>query len=195
MSDHHEVASIGIDPDAFEAFYREHLNAVQRFVARRVDDPHTAADLTADIFVAVIESADSYNASLGPPRAWLFGIARNVISTEWRGRARGASATAKLGGRRVLQSDALERALERIDAEESARELYGRIQRLEPNLRAVLELVALDELTVADAASILRITPAPPECASTGLAAKCSTCPLLPQRRQEENDDHGPRLV
>ncbi|MFZ2013512.1 MAG: sigma-70 family RNA polymerase sigma factor [Nocardioides sp.] len=159
MSDHHEVASIGIDPDAFEAFYREHLNAVQRFVARRVDDPHTAADLTADIFVAVIESADSYNASLGPPRAWLFGIARNVISTEWRGRARGASATAKLGGRRVLQSDALERALERIDAEESARELYGRIQRLEPNLRAVLELVALDELTVADAASILRITP------------------------------------
>lgn len=159
MSDDQDVGSIGIDPDAFEVFYREHLGAVQRFVARRVNDPHTAADLTADIFVAVIESADSYTPSLGPPRAWLFGIARNVISREWRGRARGASATARLGGRRVLQPDPLERALERIDAEASARELYGRIQLLEPNLRAVLELVALDQLTVADAASILRISP------------------------------------
>ena len=159
MTDHQDVGSIGIDADALEVFYREHLDAVQRFVARRVNDPHTAADLTADIFVAVIESADSYTPSLGPPRAWLFGIARNVISTEWRGRTRGASATAKLGGRRVLQPDALERALERIDAEETARELYGRIQLLEPSLRAVLELVALDQLTVTDAASILHISP------------------------------------
>ena len=34
------LTSIGRDPDAFEAFYRDHLEAVQRFVARRVSDPH-----------------------------------------------------------------------------------------------------------------------------------------------------------
>jgi DNA-directed RNA polymerase specialized sigma24 family protein len=48
---------IATDPDAFERFYREHVEAVQRFVARRVDDPYLAADLTADVFVAAIESA------------------------------------------------------------------------------------------------------------------------------------------
>ena len=159
VSDHRGLSSIGSDPDAFELFYRDHLDAVQRFVARRVDDPHTAADLTADIFLAVIESADSYSVDHGSPRGWIFGIARNTISMEWRRRARGANAVERLKGRRALQPDALERAVERIEAEQPARELYERIQLLEPNLRAVLELVALDQLTVADVASILQISP------------------------------------
>ena len=46
-----DLRRIGTDPDSFEAFYREHVEAVQRFVARRVRDPERAADLTADIFL------------------------------------------------------------------------------------------------------------------------------------------------
>jgi hypothetical protein len=38
-------ARIAHDPDAFASFYREHVTAVTRFVARRVADPHTVADL------------------------------------------------------------------------------------------------------------------------------------------------------
>jgi len=33
------------DPAAFEAFYRAHVVAVERFIVRRVTDPHRAADL------------------------------------------------------------------------------------------------------------------------------------------------------
>ncbi len=33
-----QLARIGRDPDEFDAFYREHIEAVQRFVARRVSD-------------------------------------------------------------------------------------------------------------------------------------------------------------
>ena len=43
-----QLTAIATDPEALEAFYREHVEAVQRFVARRVSDPHLAADLTAD---------------------------------------------------------------------------------------------------------------------------------------------------
>ena len=46
-----DVGSIATDPDAFEVFYREHLETVQRFVARRVADPQLAADLTAEVFL------------------------------------------------------------------------------------------------------------------------------------------------
>lgn len=159
MNEHQGVGSIGTDADAFERFYREHLEAVERFVVRRVDDPHTAADLTADIFLAVIESADTYSCDLGPPRAWVFGIARNLVSMELRRRTRRASATDRLEGRRVLEPDAFERAVERIDAAQEARRLYERIQRLSPNLRAVLELVALDQLSLTDAAAVLQISP------------------------------------
>jgi RNA polymerase sigma-70 factor, ECF subfamily len=38
-----DVAQIASDPVAFEGFYLRHVDAVQRFVVRRVDDPHLAA--------------------------------------------------------------------------------------------------------------------------------------------------------
>jgi hypothetical protein len=40
------LAKIAEDPDVFEAFYREHVEAVQRFIGRRMQDPYRAADLT-----------------------------------------------------------------------------------------------------------------------------------------------------
>jgi RNA polymerase sigma factor (sigma-70 family) len=83
-----DISDIGRDPDAFEAFYRQHLPWVRRFVARRVDDPHTAADLTADIFLAVIDSAARYDPSAGSATAWLAGIARHVVADHVRRRAR-----------------------------------------------------------------------------------------------------------
>jgi RNA polymerase sigma-70 factor (ECF subfamily) len=149
----------GTDPDLFERFYREHVEAVERFVARRVEDPHASADLTADIFVAVIQASETYRPELGPPRAWLFGIARNVVSLKLRDRTRQSEALQRFGAQRVLQPDAIERALERIDAAAEARELRERILALPPRLRAVLELVVVDDLSVNDAASALHINP------------------------------------
>jgi hypothetical protein len=41
-----------------------------------------AADLTADVFLAVIESAAGYPPVRGSQIGWLFGVARNVIADE-----------------------------------------------------------------------------------------------------------------
>lgn len=153
------ITDIGADPDAFEAFYREHLEAVQRFVARRVSDPHLAADLTADVFLAVIDSAAGYRPALGTPRAWLFGIARNVLAMHVRRTVREAHAVARLQSRRVLAPDAIQRITERIDAERAARDLLAGLGDLEEGQRAVVELVAVDGLSPAEAAAALGITP------------------------------------
>ncbi|MEV0390991.1 sigma factor-like helix-turn-helix DNA-binding protein [Nonomuraea sp. NPDC050643] len=51
-------ADIATDPDAFEAFYRRHVDAITSFLARRVADPNTVADLVAEVFVAVLDSDD-----------------------------------------------------------------------------------------------------------------------------------------
>ncbi len=157
MSHSLDVAIVGTDPDAFEAFYREHVEAVQRFVARRVSDPHVAADLTADVFVAVIETAAGYRAESGSPRAWLFGVARNVVSMELRRRRRHAHAVDRLQGRRQLQTDAMARAVERIDAARDARTVLGRLHALSPALLAVFELTVIDGLDIADTAQALGI--------------------------------------
>jgi RNA polymerase sigma-70 factor, ECF subfamily len=150
---------IASDPDALERFYREHVEAVQRFVARRVSDPYLAADLTADIFVAAIESARSYRSSRGAPVAWLFGIARNVVAGEYRRTAGESQAAARIRGRELVGADDLAAMHERIDAERAARSLYRELSRLSAGERAVLELLALDGLTVRDAARALGIAP------------------------------------
>jgi RNA polymerase sigma-70 factor (ECF subfamily) len=152
-------AEIASDQDAFERFYREHVEAVQRFVARRIDDPYLAADLTADVFVAAIESARSYRRSRGEPVAWLFGIARNVVSGEHRRNAKELQAVARVRGRELVDEEDLLALHERIDAEAAARSLYQEMVQLSPGERAVLELVALDGLKVGEAARALGISP------------------------------------
>jgi RNA polymerase sigma-70 factor (ECF subfamily) len=147
------------DPDTFTAFYREHVDAVLRFVTRRVDDPYLAADITAEVFAAVIESAATYRPGRGSATAWLYGIARNHIAGDARRRAREAARRHRLAGRRLLDDDDISRLEERIDADRVVRGLYQRLQQLPDGDRAVLELVAVDGLTVTEAATALKIRP------------------------------------
>ena len=152
-----DVREIGRDPDAFEVFYREHVERVQRFVARRVDDPHLVADLTAEVFLAAIASADRYKPSRGTPTGWLYGVAQNVVSADRRRRVRELRANQRISGRRLLTPDDVTRLEERIDAEASVRALGLAMADLSDGERAVLELVALDGLTPQDAAKVLGI--------------------------------------
>jgi RNA polymerase sigma-70 factor (ECF subfamily) len=141
----------------FERFYREHVEEVQRFVARRVDDPYLAADLTADIFVAVIESAGSYRRNKGEPVAWLYGIAHNVVAGERRRKAKELRAAVRIRGRELLDEDDLAAMHDRIDRESAARDLHRALACLPAGERAVLGLVALDGLSVAEAGRALGI--------------------------------------
>ncbi|MET7709399.1 sigma-70 family RNA polymerase sigma factor [Micromonospora sp. NPDC005413] len=154
-----DISGIGVDPVAFEAFYRQHLEAVGRFVARRVNDPHLAADLTADVFLAVVESAAGYRPDRGSQIGWLFGVARNVIGDERRRAAQRLRVTGRLAGRRDLSTDDIARIEERIDAESAARRTHRALSGLPEGTRALVELVAVDGLTVAEAATVLGMSP------------------------------------
>jgi RNA polymerase sigma-70 factor, ECF subfamily len=156
-----DLGAIDTDPDAFEDFYREHVEAVQRFVARRVPDPHLAADLTAEVFLAAIDSAHTYRPGSGRPIAWLFGVARNVVAAEHRRGARELRARSRLpAAGELVEPDDLAGLCARIDAEAESRRLYQAMDRLSASQRAVLELVALDGLEVSEAARALGIRPA-----------------------------------
>jgi RNA polymerase sigma factor (sigma-70 family) len=155
-----QVRQIACDADAFEAFYREHVLVVGKFVSRRVADPHLAADLTSDIFLAAIDGASGYREDRGTPVAWLHGIARNVVAVEVRRQVRDRRAVSRIAGRRLLDVESQLRIEERIDAERESRALYAAITRLPARDRALLELVAVDGLSVTDAAAALGVKPA-----------------------------------
>ena len=148
---------IGTDPDLFEAFYREQVEDLQRFVARRVGERERAADLTAEIFLAAIDSAHRYRPRLGSPKAWLYGIARVLVANDRRQLGRQRAGEEGLRGSALLDSDDATRIDARIDAAAQSRRLYAAMDDLPEAERAVLELVALDELTVAEAAAAVGV--------------------------------------
>ncbi|MFF7335124.1 RNA polymerase sigma factor [Streptomyces sp. NPDC090306] len=157
MPSEHPPAPPARDPAGFAAFYEQQFDAVLGFVTRRVESPHLAADLTADIFLAALEGAHTYDARRGTPVAWLYGIARNVISTHFRGSVRERQAVARIGGRRLLDEQDVEAIEARIDADRAARRMAAAHAGLSEPLRGVLDLVALDGLTVREAAQALGI--------------------------------------
>lgn len=148
---------IGTDPDLFEAFYREHVEDLQRFVARRVGNRERAADLTAEIFLAAIDSAHHYRPRSGTPKAWLYGIARVLVANDRRRRGRERAREERFRGSALFDEEDAARMDARIDAAAQSRRLYEAMDRLPDAERAVLELVALDELAVAEAAAAVGV--------------------------------------
>lgn len=153
-----QLPSIGTDPELFDAFYSENLENLQHFVARRVGDPERAADLTADIFLAAIESAHRYRPQ-STPRAWLYGIARIVVAEDRRRSAREGVREERLRGSALLDEEEAARIERRIDAAAQSRQLYEAMDCLSEDERAVFELVAIDELSVTEAAAVVDVSP------------------------------------
>ncbi|MER5996931.1 RNA polymerase sigma factor [Nonomuraea angiospora] len=142
---------------AFEAFYLRNFDAMTRFVARRVADPHAVADVTAEIFLAALHSRHTYRPGRGSETGWLYGVARNVLSTQRRRSEREARAVERIVARRLLDGDDIADLTDRIDAEEPARRALSAMADLPEGERALIELVVIDQLTVTEAAQALDI--------------------------------------
>jgi RNA polymerase sigma-70 factor (ECF subfamily) len=153
-----QVRWIGRDPELFDAFYREHIEDVQRFVARRIGDRERAADLTAEIFIAAIESSERFKGRAAP-RTWLFGIARRVIANDARTRGRERSREEQFIGAIAIDEGDAARMDARLDAAAQSRRLYAAMEKVPEGERAILELVAIDELSVAEAAAAVGVRP------------------------------------
>jgi RNA polymerase sigma-70 factor (ECF subfamily) len=144
---------IGTDPELFETFYREHVEDLQRFVARRIGDRERTADLTAEIFLAAIDSAHRYRSRRGTPKTWLYGIAGVLVANDRRQQGRERAGQERLRGSALLDEEDAALMDARIDAAAQSRRLYAAMDRLPESERAILELVAIDELSVAEAAA------------------------------------------
>ncbi len=155
MADDEELlARVGRgDAEAFTLFYRRHVDGLVGFAARRCGSAVDAADLVADVFLAVVGSAVRFDASRVSARAWLYGVANHVAAQRGRRARRDRALTQRLAGRRLLDEDDVARLEARIDAERQARELVAAVDALSSRVRAVVLLVDVDGLTPAEAAA------------------------------------------
>ena len=86
-------------------------------------------------------------------------MGRNAIAADARRRARELHAVRRIEGRRLVDGASLARIEERLDAEREPRRAPGDRRAAEDD-RALLELVSLDGLSIADAARVLGVKPA-----------------------------------
>jgi RNA polymerase sigma factor (sigma-70 family) len=101
------------DERAFSVFYRRHLALIVGWAVRRTRDPDLAADLTAEVFAAVLVSAARYAPTSASAAGWLIGIARNVLGHSVRRGQVDARARERVGAAALTVEDHdIERILE-----------------------------------------------------------------------------------
>jgi len=76
------------DPTAFAEIYDRYQPAIFRYISCRVSDVAIAEDLTSEVFVHLVESIDGFTYQGRPLLAWLYTIARNLVTDHYRSAGR-----------------------------------------------------------------------------------------------------------
>ena len=100
------------DGEAFTVFYRRHLPATVAFLLRETHDREATADLTAEVFSAIMLAARRYRPERDTAAPWVLGIARNTLGASRRRRRVEDRARQRLGFEPVELDDS---DLERTD--------------------------------------------------------------------------------
>jgi RNA polymerase sigma-70 factor (ECF subfamily) len=144
-------------PDRFGELYDRYFGEIYRYVAGRLDRD-VADDLAADTFLVAFRRRARFDAARGPARAWLYGIATNLVGQHRRDEARRYRTLA-----RVPAAPGVDREDERVAEQVSARGLRGPLMlalaRLPAGDRDVLLLVSLAGLSYDEVAVALSIPP------------------------------------
>ncbi len=150
------AAAVG-DEDAFAEFYARFERRVVAFFVRAVGHGDLAADLTAETFAAALESVERFDPELGDAGAWLFGIARNLLSRS-RERGRVEDRARRRMGMGVLVLD--DRDIERIEASaDSGNGALTLLQDLPDEQRDAVVARVLHERDYQDIAGELQCSP------------------------------------
>jgi RNA polymerase sigma-70 factor (ECF subfamily) len=137
------------DRAALRELYERHAPWLVLRLARRCSDPGIVEEVVQDTFVAVWKGARRYRTQ-GEVAAWIWGIGiRRLID--------------RLRHRQVLALESWEQASTMLSAEDEVLlgvqhgDLGTALNRLSPELRAVVQATVLDGLTTREAARLLGI--------------------------------------
>jgi RNA polymerase sigma-70 factor (ECF subfamily) len=161
------------DAQAFAQLFREHAQAVHGHAARWLGDPITADDVVSLTFLEAwrlrtrLLDDDAFAARTGQEddvgdglRAWLFGIATNVLRNTRRAARRHRAALDRLPGRRSgteTVPDFADALVGRMEDTERLAAARAALEQLRPREREVFALCVWSGLSYADAATALGV--------------------------------------
>ena len=139
------------DRRALEVLYERHAPWLVLRLTRRCNDRHLVDEAVQDTFVAVWQGARRWDGR-GEVAAWVWGIGIRRLIDQLR---RAPRPTAELTG--GVAHDAEPSAEDRVLVGVEYGDLAGALERLSPELRAVVQATVLDGLTTKEAGRLLGI--------------------------------------
>lgn len=137
------------DSERFERLYRAHYAELLRYAARRVDR-EAAREVVADSFLVAWRRLGEIPADAS--RAWLYAVARRVLSNELRSGQRRERLATRVQAHTPLDSLTSGDIAQQIADRDEVRAL---LDQLPAAAREALELIEWDGLSVSEAAQVV----------------------------------------
>jgi RNA polymerase sigma-70 factor (ECF subfamily) len=140
----------GPQEQALTSLYAAYAPNVRAFVRTYTSDGHHAEDVVQETFLRAYQQLHRIDLQRNP-RSYLFTIARNVLTDDWRRKNRRLAA--------VLDDEALAQvpSNDDVDSALEAMVVHEALARLTPAHREVVQALYYDGLTVAEAAERLAV--------------------------------------
>jgi len=150
-----EAAPAQADEVTCQGWYEEYGEAIYRYLRFHLPTADLAEDLTAEVFLRAVQASHRFDPRIGPPKAWLFRIARNALRDFQRQLRR--RQVFSLSGFRDLECDSPSPE-ERLLLEEEMARLFAALVQLSPKDREVISLSYASDLAATEVAAILGIS-------------------------------------
>jgi RNA polymerase sigma-70 factor (ECF subfamily) len=143
----------GLEPSGFADLYREHSKAVYYLALRYLGDPQRAEDVTHDVFLKVYRKLGEFRGE-SAFRTWLYRITINHchnLQASWHNRhiVTGADETLLAAAPATTESP-----LRILEVKELGERIAKTMDRLTPEYRLLLLLVADEELSYEEIAEL-----------------------------------------
>lgn len=148
-------AQTACDPDAFDGLYLLFADRVFRYLLARLSDAELAEEITAQIFLHLIEKIDRYriapkdNATIFS--AWLYRLSHNKMIDVIRKLRRNQHVGIEHAESVLEPSSVIEAVEEKLDFEQ----ILSKLQMLNEQQREVILLRFMDGYSIAETAQIL----------------------------------------
>lgn len=141
----------GGDPEAVGWLYDRYYLPIYRYFRIRLEDQELAEDLTAEVFLRMLEHLPRYRAQGRPFLAWLYTIARNLLTDYYRAQPRTVATPLEDPER----APGVEEDIQRIEAQAQWDCIRRAMQRLTPDQQDVLFHRFLEGRSVEETARLM----------------------------------------
>jgi RNA polymerase sigma-70 factor (ECF subfamily) len=141
----------------FPALFDQYYDPVAAYLVRRHLDRATAEDIAQTTFLTAYDRRATYDESRGAPRAWLYGIATNLMRRHFRDEQARLRAYARAASREVEPPDRSDDSCRRIDAGMFAGPIAAALATLSRGDYEVLTLHCWAELSDREIATAVGI--------------------------------------